>query len=92
MALTVLKNFRGTTLKLSELLFDQGITAEERDFQWACHDSLVSFKMTRSCNLTMPLLGWVATNLSTMPLLKKVKLEGIWKKHPILVAGHTFTD
>ena len=42
--LSILRNFQGTQLKLSNVVFDSDLSANDLDFEWACHTTLRYFK------------------------------------------------
>ena len=76
--LNILRNFKGTQLKLTIPLFDPEMEPERLDFDWACQSTLRYFKLQNPVSLKTKVISILAKRLALMPELNKVKLDSLW--------------
>ena len=76
--LVILRNFAGKQMKLSNLVLDDELYPEMLDFEWACNETLLYFKLKTPIGLSLEHAGVISKRISQMPNLLKVKFDDLW--------------
>jgi len=76
---TILESFKGVSITFDRLTFqsDKSMPDTLLDFEWACSETLRSFKLSRIEILQTSMLATIIRRLSVMPKLLKVDMSDL---------------